>query len=85
MGPAKANDNRGRKVAATAACKAMAIARKGVADSRASALMLIAYLRMVRTVHWLMYVVGNDDAVSPAHTVLTAIVRFGEILACLHN
>ncbi|NKX88021.1 hypothetical protein [Nocardia coubleae] len=85
MGPAKANDNRDRKVAATAARKATAIARKGIADSRAGALMLIEYLRVVRTVHWLMYVVGNDDAVSPVQTVLTAIVQFGEILLGVGN
>ncbi|MEV0766928.1 hypothetical protein [Nocardia salmonicida] len=84
MDPAEVN-NRGREVAATVVRKAMTVARKGVAVGRVGAPMLVEYLRMVRTVHWLVYVVGNDDAVSPAHTVLTAIVQCGQILASLTN
>ena len=84
MATAKVN-NRGREVAATVARKASAFARKGVAVGRAGAPILLECLRLVRTAHWLVYVVGNDDAASPAHTVLAAIVQVGEILASLAN
>ncbi|WP_063057266.1 hypothetical protein [Nocardia salmonicida] len=85
MDPAKAHKKRGRKTAAIVARKGLTVARKGVVITRAGAPALLEYLRMVRTVYWVAYIAGNDDAAT-TETVLTAIVRYlGEILACLTN
>ncbi|MEU4323431.1 hypothetical protein AB0F85_32070 [Nocardia fluminea] len=78
-------EKRSRKAAANVARKVMATARNGIAVTNTGVYVLYQYMRVCMTALWLKDLAETGDAASPAHTVLTAFVKFGSILTGLVN